>query len=28
VITRLMLEELGISRFRWDQHFVKDLGCN
>jgi hypothetical protein len=28
VITRLMLEELGISQFRWDQHFVKDLGCN
>jgi hypothetical protein len=28
VITRLMAEELGIHQFRWDQHFVKDLGCN
>jgi hypothetical protein len=28
VITRLMFEELGITQFRWDQQFVKDLGCN
>jgi hypothetical protein len=28
VITRLMSEELGITQFRWDQEFVKDLGCD
>ena len=28
VIARLMSEELGVRRFGWDQHFVKDLGCN
>jgi len=27
-VTNLMNEHLGITQFRWDQQFVKDLGVN
>jgi hypothetical protein len=27
-ITRLMREQLGITEFRWDQEFVRDLGVD
>jgi hypothetical protein len=28
VVARLMQEHLGITSFRWDQHFVRDLGVD
>jgi hypothetical protein len=28
VVRALMIEELGISSFRWTDRFVKDLGCS
>jgi hypothetical protein len=28
IVTKLMKEQLGIKNFRWDQHFVRDLGVD
>jgi hypothetical protein len=28
VVRRLMAEQLGVLRFAWADHFVKDFGCN